>query len=69
MNRSGFRGRRDNSTILGFNYCIEDRPDIETTTDAGNDGSNGSEDTVDTVTEDTENGYDEGLIKSYLFAQ
>ena len=60
VNRSGFRGRRENSTLVEFNYCIEDKPDIEPTSETGTDDSNVSEGTGDTVTEDTENGDYEG---------
>ena len=69
VNRSAFRGRRENSTITDFNYCVEDNPVIEPTPavstdpDTGNDGSNGSGGTGDTVTEDTDNGDYEGCNK------
>ena len=53
VNRSAFRGRRENSTIVDFNYCVEDKPVIEPSHGPGNDGQGG---TGDTVTENTENG-------------
>ena len=72
VNRSEYKGRRDNTSIVDFNYCVEDLPDITPSPGTGDDGSNGSggtEETVteETVTEDTENGYNEGCIKIIHF--